>query len=140
MPVVDTCTLIDIAEDDPDFGVLSARCVQAHLDQPLLVSPITYVELGPVFDGSSRLLDEFLAGLGVRHDLVFDLEDRRLAFAAWSRHVSAKRAGSATRRPVADALIGALAMRHGGIITRDGAHFHSFYPRLPIIDPCRESG
>jgi hypothetical protein len=36
---------------------------------------------------------------------------------------------------VADALIGALAARHEGIITRNGPDFRSFYPNLRIVDP-----
>ena len=40
---------------------------------------------------------------------------------------------------MADALIGALAARHDGIITRDGAHFRSLYPRLRIVDPSPDS-
>lgn len=135
MVVVDTCVLIDIAEHDPEFGVASARCLAAHLSETLTVSPISYVELAPVFDGSRRNLDEFLAGLGVEYHAIFDLEDRKAAFSAWHRHISEKRAGRARRRPVADVLIGALAMREGGLITRDGRHFEALFPRLRIIDP-----
>lgn len=135
MLVVDTCVLVDVADDDPEFGRSSAACLVSHLDERLLVSPISYVELAPVFDGTTRRLDEFLDGLGVDRSATFDLADRSTAFAAWARHVSAKRAGQTQRRPMADALIGALAVRHDGIITRNGRHFRSFYPRLPIVDP-----
>jgi predicted nucleic acid-binding protein len=96
---------------------------------------VSYVELAPVFDGSAARLDEFLDGLGVDHTASFGLTDRRAAFSAWARHVSTKRAGKAKRRPVADALIGALAARHDGIITRNGGHFRSFYPQLTLVDP-----
>ena len=135
MPVVDTCVLIDIADDDPVFGRRSALCVAEHLSEGLAVSPISYVELAPVFDGSTRRLDEFLDGLGVERNVIFELDDRAAAFAAWARHISAKRAGQTGRRPVADALIGALAVRSAGIITRNGEDFRSFYPRLRVIDP-----
>lgn len=135
MPVVDTCVLVDIADDDPSYGRASAVCVAAHLDEGLLISPVSYVELAPVFDGSMRRLDEFLDGLGVARDELFELGDRSSAFAAWAAHVSAKRAGRVPRRPVADALIGVLALRASGIITRNGKDFASFYPTLRIIDP-----
>ncbi len=137
MPVVDTCVLVDIADDDPEYGRPSALCLAAHLAEGLTVSPVSYVELAPVFDGSARRLDEFLDGLGVERNELFELSDRTAAFAAWSRHVSMKRAGQAPRRPVADALIGALAARTGGIITRNGADFESFYPGIRVIDPMR---
>lgn len=135
MLVVDTSVLIDVADDDPVFGRRSAACLARHLDGGLLVSPVTYVELAPVFDGSRRLLDTFLDGAGVARAAVFDESDRNRAFAAWARHIRAKQAGRAGRRPAADALIGALAARHDGIITRDGGHFRSFYPALRVVDP-----
>ena len=138
MPIVDTCVLVDIADDDPSYGRASALCVAAHIDEGLLISPVSYVELAPVFDGAMRRLDEFLDGLGVAHDELFELSDRAAAFTAWATHVSAKRAGHMPRRPVADALIGALALRANGIITRNGKDFASFYPTLRIIDPCQQ--
>ncbi len=137
MPVVDTCVLIDIADDDPTYGRASAACVAAHLEEGLLISAVSYVELAPVFDGSARRLDDFLEGLGVGHHEPFELADRDASFDAWARHIAAKRAGEARRRPVADALIGAMAARTQGLITRNGPDFLSFYPRLRIIDPMQ---
>ncbi len=138
MLVVDTCVLIDIADDDPSFGRPSALCLAKHLGADLVVSPISYVELAPLFDGAPRRLDEFLDGVGVRHDERFELSDRAAAFAAWARHISAKRAGKVGKRPVADTLIGALAVRSQGIITRNGADFLSLFPGLHIIDPMQQ--
>lgn len=135
MPVVDTCVLVDIADEDPEYGRSSAAFLAQHIEEGLVVSPVSYVELAPVFDGSTRLLDEFLDGLGVRYDEAFTIEDRGVAFGAWARHVSAKRAGAARRRPVADALIGALAVRTGGVITRNGSDFRSLYPAMVVLDP-----
>ena len=136
MLVVDTCVLIDVADDDPDFGETSAECLADRLDEGLMISPVSYVELAPVFDGSRRLLDEFLAGLGIDASAAFDLADRQAAFSAWARHISERRARRSGRRPVADVLIGAQALRHHGLITRNGEDFRSLYPRLRIIDPA----
>ena len=136
MLVVDTCILIDVSEDDPEFGERSAECLATHLDDGLTVSPVTYVELAPVFDGSRRLLDEFLAGLGIDGSAIFDMADRHAAFSAWARHISERRARKAGKRPVADVLIGALALRHDGLVTRNGDDFLALYPKLPIVDPA----
>lgn len=138
MLVVDTCVLIDIADDDPSFGHFSARCLAHHIDDDLVISPVSYVELAPLFDGAARKLDEFLGGVGVRHDELFELPDRAVAFAAWARHISAKQAGKVSKRPVADVLIGALATRAGGIITRNRADFIALYPGLRIVDPMQQ--
>jgi predicted nucleic acid-binding protein len=133
--VVDTCVLIDIADADPEYAEVSVRCVEEHIDGGLVISPITYVELGPVFAASRPLLDEFLDGLGIDRSAAFDLVDRDAAFASWARHISSRRARRAGKRPVADALIGALALRHDGLVTRNGDDFRSFYPKLRIVDP-----
>lgn len=135
--VVDTCVLIDIADNDPSFGRRSALCLAAHLEEDLAISPVSYMELAPLFDGAARRLDEFLDGVGVRHDELFELSDRAAAFAAWSRHISAKRSGKVSRRPIADVLIGALAMRSAGLITRNRVDFLSLFPGLQIIDPTQ---
>lgn len=135
MLVVDTCVLIDIADDDPAYGQASAECLARHQNAGVLLSPVSYVELAPVFDGSTQLLDEFLSVAGVDSSEVFTALDPVSAFRAWARHITEKRAGRTRRRPVADALIGALAARHDGIITRNGPDFRSFYPNLHVIDP-----
>lgn len=137
MLVVDTCVLIDIADDDPEFGAASAACLAERLEQGLTLSPVSYVELAPVFDGSRRLLDEFLAGAGVVAGNGFEQPDRDAAFSAWSRHIRERRARRSARRPVADVFIGALAMRHDGLITRNGGDFTSLFPKISIIDPLR---
>lgn len=135
MWVVDTCVLVDIADDDPRHALASAECVAAQSSKGLLISPVSYVELAPVFAGSTQLLDEFLAGLGVDASSSVTVADRTVAFRAWARHLMAQRAGHARRRPPADALIGALGLRHDGIITRNAEAFRAFYPKIPIIDP-----
>jgi predicted nucleic acid-binding protein len=140
MLVVDTCVLIDIADDDPQFGAASAECLARRLDSGLVISPITYVELAPAFDGSARLLDEFLAGIGVDETAGWTNQDRDAAFAAWARHVSDRRARRSPRRPVADVLIGALAMRCEALITRNGPDFRPLYPRIRVVDPLRDKG
>jgi predicted nucleic acid-binding protein len=135
MLVVDTCVLIDIADDDPAFGTRSVASIQEHLSAGLVVSPISYVELAPVFDGSRRLLDQFLDGLGVERSATLDIACRDAAFSAWARYVSERRAGRISRRPVADVFIGAFAARHDGIITRNGGDFRPLFPGLTVIDP-----
>lgn len=137
MLVVDTCVVIDVADDDPNFGAASADCLAEHLADGLQLSPISYVELAPVFDHSPRLLDRFLDAAGIAHHAVFNLTDRKAAFRGWGSYVAAKRAGRVSPRPVADALIGALALRSGGLITRNPRDFRAFYPDLTIIDPTR---
>jgi predicted nucleic acid-binding protein len=106
-----------------------------RLASGLHISTVTYVELAPVFAGAARLLDEFLLGLGVVCEEAISEPARQAAFSAWSRHLTAKRAGAASRRPVADVFIGAMAMQHDGLITRNAKDFKSLFPKLHVIVP-----
>ena len=135
MWVVDTCVLIDVLEDDPEFGGDSARCLAKHLPGALLVAPVTYVELAPAFDGSLKLQDEFLRGVGAAWDEPWTPADTRAAHRAWHLHVERRRAGRAPKRPVADILIGAFASRFDGLVTRNPDDFRGAFPDLALRNP-----
>jgi predicted nucleic acid-binding protein len=133
--VVDTCLLIDVLEDDPAFGQASAELLDAHLDEGLLVCPVTYAELAPAFGGNADLQNEFLAGVGVdwRGDWIF--RDTLRAHAAWADLIEKRRSGILPKRPIADILIGAFAVRHDGILTRNPSDFASLFPDLTLRVP-----
>lgn len=46
--VVDTSVVLDLLTGDPGFEPASTACLQTHLDEGLVVSPVTFVELGRV--------------------------------------------------------------------------------------------
>lgn len=58
--VVDTCVVIDLVERDGEFGAVSAAALASKIDDSFVITPITYVELGPVFDGDRERQDAFL--------------------------------------------------------------------------------
>jgi hypothetical protein len=64
--VVDTCILIDVAEDDPQFGTRSARLLDRRRSAGLLVAAISYVELAPLFNGVIEAQNGFLESIGVK--------------------------------------------------------------------------
>ena len=135
--VVDTCVIIDILSGDEEFARPSALACDAKRDFGLIAAPITYIELAPSFNGDVREQDNFLYRLGVACD--FDgSKDRVLAaHKAWYEHILRKRAGDVLKRPVADVVIGALAMEHAGLITRNEDDFRSLYPTLNIYNPVK---
>lgn len=137
MWVVDTCVLVDVLEDDPEFGRLSADSLARHLDQGLVVSPITYAELSPAFGGSRALQDEFLGGVGAGWKEPWTAADTLEAHRAWGAHIARRRAGAAPKRPIADVLIGAFATRFMGLITRNPKDFRQHFPRLRLVDPTK---
>ncbi|HMP71842.1 MAG TPA: type II toxin-antitoxin system VapC family toxin [Kiritimatiellia bacterium] len=133
--VVDTCVIVDVLDDDPDYGQSSALCLEQRMETGLIVSPVTYVELAPAFWGDESRLREFLDQLGARWNEPWTDADAHAAFRAWYRHIKARRQGLSIKRPVADILIGAFASRFEGVITRNPGDFSGAFPKLVIIQP-----
>jgi len=133
--VVDTCILLDIGLDDPTHASGSESLLDAKLAEGLLVCPVTFVELAPVFSGQIEALEEFLFQLGVDHQEGWMPTDTVNACQAWTRHVQKRRIHQTARRPIADVLIGAFALRHQGLLTRNAGDFRKLFPSLDLIEP-----
>ena len=101
----------------------------------MIVAPITYIELAPSFNGDVREQDNFLYRLGVTCNFNGGKDRVLAAHKAWYEHILRKRAGDVSKRPVADVVIGALAMENAGLITRNEDDFRSLYPELTIYNP-----
>jgi predicted nucleic acid-binding protein len=133
--VVDTCLVVDLLENDPVFGLPSARLMESLLAEGLLLCPVSYIELAPAFRGERGLQDEFLRKAGIRFDADWQPEDTLAAHAAWHRQVQRRRSGAVGKRPAADILIGAFALRHRGLLTRNPADFKAAFPELRMRAP-----
>jgi predicted nucleic acid-binding protein len=133
--VVDTCVVLDLAVNDPQFGLASARFMQQKLSEGLLIAPVTFVELAPVFGGRMEALKQFLVGARIGWQEPWTLADTEASFGGWARYVDLKRRGQASKRPVADLLIGAYAGRFRGLITRNPDDFTRFFPALNVVAP-----
>lgn len=133
--VVDTCLLIDIADADPNFGIASALFLDSKRPSGLLVSPVTFIELAPVFGGDRQAQDEFLFNLEVSHfEFWMDVDTQR-AHTAWHEYVVARRLRQTPKRPLADILIGAFAQRFDGLLIRNPADFRQIFPALNVETP-----
>jgi predicted nucleic acid-binding protein len=121
--VVDTSVLLDIRQNDPQFGLAAAECLVRHLSEGLVVCPVTYVELAPEFHGDSALQAQFFQRIGVEWLEPWTRQDALNAFHLWAQYAEKKRGGPANKRPIADVLIEAFAQRFQGLITRNVKHF-----------------
>jgi predicted nucleic acid-binding protein len=121
--VVDTSVLLDIRQNDPQFGPPAAECLVRHLPEGLVLCPVTYIELAPEFAGDSALQEEFFQRVGIRWLEPWTRQDTQNAFKLWADHIAKKRSGHMGKRPVADVLIEAFALRFQGLITRNARHF-----------------
>jgi predicted nucleic acid-binding protein len=137
--VVDTCILIDVLEDDPEFGRSSALALDSLADDGLVVCPLTYAELAPAFQGKVALQEEFLQGVGVDFRQDWTWADTLRAHQAWHRFIEQRRTHSLPRRPLAplvDVLIGAFASRYQGLVTRNAGDFASIFPEMDLKGPA----
>ena len=134
--VVDTCVLIDVLEDDPEFGRISALALDNFAAEGLTICPITYAELAPSFNGDQLLQDEFLTGVRVNFRQDWTWEDTLRAHESWYGFIQRKRAGLVPKRPLADILVGAFASRHQGLITRNPDDFKAAFPDLDLRIPA----
>ena len=133
--IVDTCVVIDVLENDPDFGLRSARLLQKHLAAGLAISPITHIELAPAFGGDLVEQKRFLDQAGISYGGAWTIADTEAAHQAWHHHVAGRRAGTLPKRPIADILIGAFASNRQGLITRNPGDFRKNFPDLTILEP-----
>lgn len=135
MWVVDTCIVLDVLENDPAFGRPSAKLLQKLLPQGLTISPVTMVEISAAFSGDLAEQKRFLDQAGISYEEPWTAADTELACAAWNAYVVAKRQARATKRPVADILIGGFAANRTGLVTRNPRDFSRWFPRLRLQEP-----
>lgn len=101
--VVDTCVLIDVLDDDPRFGKISALCLQKMLTDGLIVAPVSYIELAPAFMGNRHTQQAFLEKMLAGYDVPpWVWEDTLAAYEAWGRYVRLKQIGRISKRPIAE--------------------------------------
>lgn len=133
--VVDTCLLLDIADADPRFGDASSRFLAQRHAPGLVISPVSFVELAPAFDGNLAVQEDFLFNLGVAWSVTWTWLDTQRAFESWAAHVRRRRASLPNKRPIADVLIGAFAQRFDGLLTRNARDFRKLFPSLRVETP-----
>ena len=137
MWVVDTCVILDIFEDDPQFGRSSATLLTKLLPEGLVVSPNTVVELSAAFSGDLNEQKRFLDQAGIAYSDPWTKPDTEAAHKAWNIYVSTRRRSKIPKRPLPDLLIGGYAVNRSGLITRNTSDFIPWFPRLKIHDPSR---
>jgi predicted nucleic acid-binding protein len=135
MWIVDTCVVLDVFENDPEFGVGSAGLLERLLADGLAVCPVTMVGLSAAFSGDITEQKRFLEQAGISHAEPWTGADTESAHFAWNAYVRGRRADKAPKRPVADILIGGFALNRQGLVTRNSTDFRRWFPKLKIREP-----
>jgi predicted nucleic acid-binding protein len=135
MWIVDTCVVLDVFENDAQFGKDSAALLEKLLPDGLAVSPVTMVELSAAFEGDIAEQKRFLEGAGISHSEAWNAADIDAAHRAWNAYIMARRKDRVPKRPVADILIGGFATNRQGLVTRNPSDFRRWFPKLMIREP-----
>jgi len=133
--VIDTCVVIDVFENHPQFGLASAKLLEKLLPEGLTVSSVTMVELSAAFDGDISEQKRFLEQAGISHSEAWTAADTEAAHRAWNTYVKTRRTDKVPKRPVADILIGGFAVNRLGLVTRNPDDFRRWFPKLLIREP-----
>ena len=133
--VVDTSVVVDLVTGDSLFESDSTACLLTHLADGLVISPVTFVELGPSFSGDPTAAEAFLSAAGIGTNEFWTVADTLVAHRLWHQFQLRRRQLQTPKRPVADILIAAFAARFQGIITRNPTDFRNILPTLPVVVP-----
>jgi predicted nucleic acid-binding protein len=132
MTLVDSNVLIDLLQDDPQWGAWSEQQLFAALRSgPLFINPIGYAELVPSHH-SMLELDAFLA----QSSIAVKPLSRQTAFVAGEAFLKYRRRRSSKTGVLADFFIGAQAQTEAWpLLTRDASRYKTYFPSVKLICP-----
>jgi predicted nucleic acid-binding protein len=133
MILVDTCVILDLVRDDPEWAGWSSSQLARH-EGRLAVNPMIFTELCYAA-GSATEVNGLLDDLSLEY-LEFSREALFIAARAFGMY---KRRGGIRTAPLPDFFIGAHARALNiPLLTRDITRFRSYFPDLAIISPEKE--
>jgi len=130
--MVDSCVLLDILTEDPEWFAWSAKALSEAVDEGLLaINPIIYAEISISFDR----IEDLEAALPANY-LLWKPLPPEAAFLAGKCFLKYRRRGGQRTAPLPDFFIGAhAAVEQMPLITRDAARFGTYFPKLSLIQP-----
>ncbi|MDY0169371.1 MAG: type II toxin-antitoxin system VapC family toxin [Thermoguttaceae bacterium] len=132
--IVDSCVLLDVLTEDPQWFGWSSGALAAAADRGLLViNPVIYAEVSIGFERIEDLEAALPEAFVVMHPI-----SREAAFLAGKAFLQYRRRGGSRTTPLPDFLIGAhAAVANLPLVTRDAARFRSYFPSIELIEPSR---
>ena len=134
MTFVDTNILIDILQDDPDWGAWSAGRLQMATEAgPVMIDAIIVAELSRNYPSLAALMAPIKA-----LSLTIAPIEAETAYLAGRRFAAYRkqRPAGAPSRPLPDFFIGAHAVTQGvPLLTRDTGIYRTYFPELTLITP-----
>lgn len=130
--LVDSCVLIDVLTDDPEWGAWSANALEAAADAgPLVINPIVYAEVSVRFSRIEDLDEVLPADDFIRVPLPWNA-----AFLAGKCFLDYRARGGRKLSPLPDFYIGAhAAVARFRLLTRDTARYRTYFPTVNLVTP-----
>lgn len=130
--LVDSCILIDVLADDPQWADWSIKQLDLCGQQAaLIINPLILAEVSPRFERAADL-EAALAAL----PLVREALPWNAAFLAGQAFRVYRQAAGVKTSPMPDFYIGAHALVNGlQLLTRDAARYRTYFPRLQMVTP-----
>lgn len=130
--LVDTNVLIDVLEDDPEWGNWSIAQLQAQsVIHKLVINPIIYSELSLTFS-SIEELDAALQDM----DLPMLEMPKPALFLASKAFLQYRQRGGTKNNVLGDFFIGAhAAVSRLPVLTRDARRYITYFPTVQLVSP-----
>ncbi|TVS13047.1 MAG: type II toxin-antitoxin system VapC family toxin [Gammaproteobacteria bacterium] len=130
--LVDSCVLLDVFEDDPQWYSWSVAQLERYSEtHTLLINPVIYAEISIGFER----IEDLERHLGPMRLNIEPLRKESL-FLAGKAFLAYRRGGGQRSLPLPDFFIGAQAAVEGWpLMTRDVARFRTYFPTLELVCP-----
>jgi len=132
MLLVDTCVLVDVLQNDPQWADWSIAQLRAQAAvHALTINPVIYAEMSLSFS-TLEALDAVVATLA----LEVRETPRPALFLAAKAYAQYRRRGGSKLQVLPDFFIGAHAVVEGWpLLTRDARRFRTYFPTLQVLSP-----
>ena len=132
--LVDSCILLDLFTDDPNWANWSQRKLEEYSQiNSLYINSIIYTELSMVFQKIEEL-EEAINMLNLR---VLEIP-REALFLTGKVFLKYRKNKGTKNSPLPDFFIGAHAsVSNFSLITRDVSKFTTYFPKIRLIHPAQ---
>ena len=132
MLLVDTCVLVDVLQNDPQWAGWSIAQMRAQASMhALVINPVIYAEISLSFS-TLEALDAVVATLALEVREI----PRPALFLAAKAYAQYRKRGGSKLQVLPDFFIGAHAAVEGWpLLTRDANRFRTYFPTLEVLAP-----
>ncbi len=129
---VDSCVLLDLFTDDPNWGEWSENILEKYSKtNTLYINSIVYTEISIGFNKIEDV-EKVISGLGIK---VLEIP-REALFLTGKTYLKYRKNKGTKNLPLPDFLIGAhVSVEKFDLITRDANIYITYFPQVKLIHP-----